>query len=202
MSTYDNAYSRFIAWVKIALPLLALVLLSTLFLFSRGIGTDSRLPFSEVELEERARDTRITAPNFAGVTDDGTAISVVAAIARPDPVNSQILEAEELYAEIATAGGVALDIRSPAGRVDGGAREVTLRDGVEIETSTGYHITSETFVASVDGSHVAAGGGIEATGPFGRFEAMEMTLERTDDEAAGYLLVFNGGVKLIYQPQH
>lgn len=202
MSTHDNAYSRFVAWAKVILPLMALGLLSTLFLFSRGIDTGETLPFTDIELEERARDSRITAPTFAGVTDDGTAITVAAEIARPSQNARDVLDATDLHAEIETPDHLMLDVTSVGGRMNGRAGDVFLHGGVEIQTSTGYRITSETFRANIPRSTVLAEGSIAVTGPLGSFRADEVSLRPGSDPGAGYLLVFKGGVKLIYLPQH
>ena len=48
MAARDNVHSRVVFWLKIILPLLALAILSTLFLFSRRIDTDQALPYAEV----------------------------------------------------------------------------------------------------------------------------------------------------------
>lgn len=202
MSTFDNTYSRFVAWAKIILPLMALGLLSTLFLFSRGIDTGESLPFTEIELEERARDSRITAPEFAGVTEGGAAITVSAEIARPSDTDSDALDASDLRAIIETPDQLRIDVHSVDGRMNGRAGEVFLHGGVEIETSTGYQIMSQTFLANIPDSTVLAGGGIRASGPLGSFHADEMSLRPGTEQNAGYLLVFNGRVKLIYLPQH
>ena len=55
MNGADNVHSRVVGWLKILLPLAALALLSTLFLFSRGSDPTANLPFSETELNEIAR---------------------------------------------------------------------------------------------------------------------------------------------------
>ena len=39
MAIPDNLHSRMVFWLKILLPILALAILSTLFLFSRRIDT-------------------------------------------------------------------------------------------------------------------------------------------------------------------
>ena len=42
MTMYDNSYSRFVALTKVILPIIALGILSTLFLFSRDIDPDRK----------------------------------------------------------------------------------------------------------------------------------------------------------------
>jgi len=74
----DNTYSRVVAWAKVLLPLLALALLSTLFLVARTVDPAQKLPFADIDVDAIAREQRIGAPKFNGVTKEGTAISLSA----------------------------------------------------------------------------------------------------------------------------
>ena len=65
----EHLHSRMVAWLKVILPMAALALLSTLFLFSRNIDPTTTIPFTTIPLEERARDERVSRPEFAGATE-------------------------------------------------------------------------------------------------------------------------------------
>ena len=49
-------HTRFVGWMKIILPVIALGLLSTLFLLSRTVDPTQDIPVTEVDLEQRAQD--------------------------------------------------------------------------------------------------------------------------------------------------
>ena len=89
----SNAYSRFVAWVKVILPLLALALLSTLFLFSRTPAPNRAIPFANVDVEELAREQSLGRPRFAGTLSDGREVIFTADRATPvaDPVTPPTL---------------------------------------------------------------------------------------------------------------
>jgi len=201
MATYDNAYSRFIAWAKIVLPLLALAILSTLFLFSRGLDPGQTIPYADVDIEELAREPRITAPNYAGVTEDGAALSIFAQTARPDPDSPERVNALDLRAAIDAPDGLRIDITSAIGTMDSRRRQAELGGGVRVETSTGFTLRTDRLTTSLDGALMAADSVITADSPLGSISAGQMRLERGDGETNHYLLVFKGGVKLIYIPQ-
>jgi lipopolysaccharide export system protein LptC len=78
-----DRHSRVVGWLKVALPLAALAILSTLFLLSDRIDPEDALPYAEVDVEELAREPRMTAPTYAGMTTDGAALSLTAVEARP-----------------------------------------------------------------------------------------------------------------------
>ena len=78
-----NLRSVVVAWLRVLLPLAALAILSTLFLLSRRPDPDAAIPYARIDAEARARDPRITAPSFAGVTSDGATIALTADRATP-----------------------------------------------------------------------------------------------------------------------
>jgi len=84
MATRDNAYSRFVQWAKILFPLIALGLLSTMFLFSRNVDPSNAIPFADIDVEQIARDQQLSSPRFSGTTSGGASIIVDAETAMPD----------------------------------------------------------------------------------------------------------------------
>ncbi len=200
MATGGNAYSNFVAWAKIVLPLSALALLATLFLIARRINPDDALNYTEVDVEQIAREARIGAPEFSGVTADGTVISVAADVARPDPARPGRMTADGLSARFEIPGGSQVDAAAGAGSVDSPDQQMELTGGVEINTSTGYRIASDGLTAALGLTNLRSSGPITADGPPGRIEAGAMVLSQNPDDPNSYLLVFNGGVKLVYTP--
>ncbi|MGB4909398.1 MAG: hypothetical protein WBP15_12770, partial [Tabrizicola sp.] len=79
-----DRHTRLVGWLKVALPLTALAILSTLFLVARRIDPEAALPYAEVDVEDLAREPRMTAPTYAGTTEDGAALTLSADEARPE----------------------------------------------------------------------------------------------------------------------
>lgn len=201
MAIYDNTYSRFVVWLKIILPLIALGLLSTMFLLSRQTGPSQTIPYSTVEVEEIAREQRIGAPNFSGVTLEGAAVSVGAETAKPDPDNAQVIAGTALLTTIETVQGVRFDLTAASGTINAAAESVMLGGGVEMTTSTGYTVKTETLSAALDEGSVTSETPVTAEGPVGALRAGSMTLSTIPETNGEYLLVFKDGVKLIYDPK-
>ncbi|SMX46807.1 LPS export ABC transporter periplasmic protein LptC [Actibacterium lipolyticum] len=200
MASFDNTYSRFIALAKIVLPLAALALLSTLFLFSRDVDPTRSIPYSNVDVEQLVREQRVNAPHYSGVTSDGTAISVSAESAIPELGNPERASATAMTARLDFANGGHTDIQSASGQIDTGAGNAVLDGGVIIDTSDGYHITTNKLTTALDQTSVVTDSTINATGPLGTLTAGQMELNQTNGENGGYLLVFKQGVKLVYDP--
>lgn len=201
MHTYDNNYSRFVAYTKVILPIIALGILSTLFLLSRDIDTSQSIPFADVDLNELAREQRIGAPNYAGVTADGSAISITAASATPNPDDPKRVTANNMTTIIEDASGARIDISAKTGVIDSDQKRVILSDGVQILTSTGYIIHTEGLRAALDETSITSDGRITAVGPLGTLNAGQMVLSPQNKPGQSHLLVFKGGVKLIYDPK-
>ncbi|MCI2400120.1 hypothetical protein [Aliiroseovarius subalbicans] len=201
MAAHDNTYSRVVAWLKVLLPVIALALLSTMFLISRSIDPTQAITYSGVDVEDLARDQRISGPSFSGVTEDGAAISFHADTARPEGGNMNRVSADQLTARIETPDGALVDIVARTALIDGDKQEVTLSDGVTLATSTDYLIEAEGLTAALDSTRVVTDGPITATGPMGRIVAGEASVIKHDGDATTYLLVFKHGVKLVYTPK-
>lgn len=194
-----DPHSRMVAWLRIALPLAALAVLATLFLLADRIDPDDALPYAEVDVEDRARSPRMTAPSYAGTTADGAALRLTAAEARPASDATK-----------AVALGVALTLDTPDGGrtemtaatavINDAARQLHLAGGVTAQTGSGYTIATDGIIANLDRSGLQSTGPVSATGPAGDLVADTMTLRPNSRSPGTYLLVFKGGVRLVYQP--
>lgn len=194
----DNLHSRLVAVLKIVLPLLALAILSSLFLFSRGINPEDAIPYADVDVADRLREPRMTEAGLAGVTPDGAAVTLTAAEARPDATTGG--SAKGIEGKLATPDGATTEIAALAAQMDKDSHSIELSGGVELRSSAGYVIQSNGFGLALDRTWLESRGPVAAQGPLGQITAATMRLDRQGANGP-YLLVFNGGVRLLYEPQ-
>jgi lipopolysaccharide export system protein LptC len=194
-----DTHTRVVGWLKVALPLTALAILSTLFLLSDRIEPEDALPYAEVDVEELAREPRMTAPTYAGMTEDGAALSLTAAEARP-ATDGASATAAGLRLELATPDGGRTELLARTAVMDEVARLLVLSGGVTVTTSTGYRLETAEVSAKLDRSGLESRAPVTATGPAGDLRADRMVLSQDIQTPGDYLLVFKGGVRLIYQP--
>jgi lipopolysaccharide export system protein LptC len=200
MAQSDNTHSRLVAWLKIVLPLIALGMLSSIFLVSRSIDPSATLPYSQVELDERAREPRLTTPKFSGVTRDGATITLDAADMRPDFANPGRGTAKEMHARMTTPDGATTEVAADRGQIDSGAGTYDMEGNIVITNSAGYRVTAATLSGRLDATALDATGSVAADAPMGRITAEQMHL-RPDPAVPGqYLLVFKDRVRLVYEP--
>jgi len=194
-----DRYSRMVAFLKVLLPLAALALLSTLFLISRSMNTEATIPFAAHEIEERMRGQQITAPFFSGTTAQGDEIAVTASIARPGGATSPAV-ATDLVAVIRMADGGRLTLRSESGEVQIDKDIASFIGKVEITSAVGLVVTTDLLNATISGISADSPGPVQAIGPIGTLNAGTMQLQTKTQSGALHML-FNNGVKLVYDPR-
>lgn len=199
MASADR-YSRLVLWLKVALPLTALAILSTLFFVAETLDPEAAIPYAEVDVAKILREQGATSPAFGGVTADGVQIALSAASIRPEEQDRNRWIGRSLAARLDLPSGISISIQSPEGVVDAKQSQALLQGGAVLETSTGYRVTTDRIVASLETSSVVAENGIVATGPPGEITAGRMTLNRMDTDPPSHHLVFEDGVRLVYTP--
>lgn len=194
-----DRHTRVVGWLKVALPLAALAILSTLFLVARRIDPEAALPYAEVDVEDLAREPRMTAPTYAGTTEDGSALTLSADEARP-AAEGQPAQAAGLRLDLATPDGGRTELVAAEARMDDSSRQVVLSGGVMLTTSTGYRLETAEVAAKLDRTGLESRAPVKATGPAGEITAEGMVLSQDNRTPGAYVLVFKGGVRLVYQP--
>ena len=195
-----DGYSRLVAFFKVVLPLMALAILSTLFLLSRDRTPDATIPFADAEIKERLRDQQITGPFFSGATRDGDSISLAAEEVLTSGGRVGENRAEAISARIDTHGGTRITLLADRGEISLEQDRSTLEGNVAVTTSTGFSLKSDRVNARLDLLDLHSPGPAVGTAPFGTVHAGSMRLSRRADSDSAHL-VFTNRVKLVYRPR-
>ena len=194
-----DTHTRTVTWLKVALPLAALAILSTLFLLADKIDPEDALPYAEVDVEDLARELRMTLPSYAGTTSDGAALTLTADAAVPGTPEKPA-EALKVRMELATPDGTTTELNAESAVVDTTGQKVLLSGGVTLANSMGYQLETPEIVANLDRSGLVASSGVTATSTAGKITADTMTLSQDNQTQGAYLMVFKGNVRLVYLP--
>ncbi len=191
--------------LRLALPLSALVLLSTIFLVSRSIDPDRAVALSEIDLSALTREPRIGTARVAGVTQDMTALVIeAAAISAPgaqpqdEPVH---LRLDAPSGKLSFVSNREVTFSSTTGTLDRSEDQVALTGDVQLHSSDGFHAHLPRLTASLSETRVSGDGGVRAIGPPGEISAETLSITVPQDATGGYLLAFSGNVRLIYLPE-
>ncbi|WP_339113587.1 hypothetical protein [Thioclava sp. GXIMD2076] len=196
----DNRHSMLVTWAKTLLPLAALVLLSSVFLIGHRVEPGTVIPYSDVDIEELAREPQVVAPEYAGVTKEGAALSVRGSRAILQPGNGDGSSVQQLVAKLQTRSGLVVDLNATAGQIRPDEDLIELSEGVAMQTSTDYRMRSDLIEISTDQTRVLSPGAVHGEAPMGVLDAGAMELSQPEPGGSNNLL-FTKGVKLVYQPQ-
>lgn len=195
-----DRYSRMVALLKVVLPLAALALLSTVFLISRGSEQEAAIPFAQKEIEDRMRGQQVTGPFYAGSTASGDDILVSAETARFG-ADQGTATALQMSATMRLSRGGTITLNSQTGTLNPDTEMAQFSGGVVLETDDGLRVETDDLDTHLNAIAAQAPGTIRATGPIGRLTAGSMTIKEDSQEDAVQIL-FNNGVKLVYEPQN
>ena len=199
--------SRIVAAAKLILPLTALGLMSMVFLLADPVDPGRAIETAGIDVADRARDPRLSAARFAGVTDDGGALRIEAVTARSDPDATLRFQVEGFGLWLDRAGQGSLTARALDGLIDRGRGEFRMDGEIRITADPGYDLTAARIHGQLDRTLIRVEGPITGQAPAGRITAGSLTVtapapghDAGQHANAGNRLVFRGGVHLIYHP--
>lgn len=195
--TADNYHSRIVGWAKIILPLTAVGLLSTLFLFSNNSGDGTEIPFAKIN--ELARDQRISKPQFSGVANDGSILEIAAESALPNEGNLDFLTIVSPRLDLVAADGTNLTIFAGLGIINGLKKQASLTGLARLETSSGFLMETEGLSADFGTGIIESDGPLEIHAPFGEIIAGKVTI-KVENHNTGQEMHFTNGVRMVYTP--
>ncbi|WP_298840635.1 hypothetical protein [uncultured Roseobacter sp.] len=195
-----DRYSQMVAWLKVALPIMALAILSTLFLLSRAVDPTDSIPFADAEVQERLANQQISGPYFSGTTANGDQIAFVAeTVTSPQDLVGET-RANDVFVRIDMAGGAEVTVKSDSASVLLADDVAELTGNVILITSQGYEVRSQLLTARVTALDVRSPETVSAVTPGGDLVAGAMHI-RENDDGGNAQMVFTNGVKLLYQPK-
>ncbi|MGR3375776.1 LPS export ABC transporter periplasmic protein LptC [Salipiger abyssi] len=195
-----DTYSSVIGWLKILLPVAALMLLSTLFLLPRQSDQGAELPYAGGTDAGDATREQIVAPRYAGTTPKGDRLTLTADSA--EPINGSLarVRAHRLDAQLDMTDGSRITLSANEALVDDEDKSADLEGSVHIVSSTGYVIDTERMLTALDRVDAETLTPVSGSGPAGQFTAGKMTIT-AEGSGGDVQLLFTGGVNLIYDPQ-
>ncbi len=193
-----DRYSRMVQFLKVLLPLVAILMLSTVFLLSRSIETDVSVPFPQTEINDRLADQVITQPDYRGITRKGEDVHIKAIQAAKGPEGS-VPTAAEFRGRLGLLNGGVITLDSNSGMIRPDKKTATFVGDVVITTTDGIQVTTDLLNTSLDEIRGDTPGQVNGTGPIGDFSAGRMTFG-TEKKDGPVHIVFTDGVKLVYEP--
>jgi lipopolysaccharide export system protein LptC len=187
--------SRFLRAVKFVLPLLAVAILSSLFLFSQPITLGGALPFADIDLADRLREPKMTDVRLASTTDKGAELALTADAVVPTSTTQTI--ARNAKGTITPLNGNATTFTAPQISYTEDTALATLTGGVQI-TSADYTMTTEAMDVQINAAKLQSRSPVSAKGPLGTLQAGGHDCARKRWGAIS-VLQFGGSVGILTQ---
>lgn len=189
-------YSRFVALMKVLLPLLAFVPMVLVAAWPYLNTEDGRFRIGFTALKARdAASPRMINPRYVGIDKDHRPFSVTADLASDDSGTASIISLEMPKADITLDDGTWLVVTSEAGVYSRDAQNLALAGEVTLYHDSGYEI--RTAAAEVDLAAGSASGSepVAGHGPFGDLRSEGFRLRDK-----GKVIVFTGKARLSLSP--
>jgi lipopolysaccharide export system protein LptC len=191
-----HRYSRFVAWMKLALPAAAAALVLLIVVWPRiqsAVEKISRLP--RIDLNE-ARDLRMVNLHYSGVDKHDRPFTVTAEAARQRPEVDDLVELEGPKADMTTEGDSWLALNAYTGLYRPQSQLLDLFGNVDVFQDKGNEFVTDS--AHIDMAKGTAEGSdpVEGHGPFGTIKAEGFRIENQ-----GEVVFFTGKTELLLQ-QH
>lgn len=195
-------YSRFVGYLKVALPLLAIGLLSTVFLFQAGDEIEGGISFSSDDRDTMKDGLAVYNPKFSGVNLHGDRFFLEASKATPDSGDPKEVVLVDLNGRTEYKSGLAVYLKAARGIVRLPEQVLELSGGLHIRTSDGFEGLTNAGVAGLETGSFLSKGPVSLEGPIGRLEAGSMRLDPSPEgeTVENQVFTFENGVKLTLTP--
>lgn len=197
MSDPGRRHTLFVFWLKVLLPLGAVALLSTLFLFARSQNDAGGVPFAK--LTELARETRLSKPHFSGVSADGITFALSAETIRPGAVSGQLFDVDQIILRLTAENGTAMTLSAGQATVDTQADTVRIRERARLLGSNGYVMETAGLTFDLKTGVIVSDGPLSIDAPFGDLNAGQLKVSGSASEPLH--LNFTQGVEMVYLPR-
>ena len=196
--SFGDSYSAFVVWVKTLLPILALGMLSTIFLFSGKVDVTQSLPYAKLNIAEIVREQRITKPYFSGVSYNDTEITLSAAYASSDTQNADILNITDLSIILTSEQAKTVRITAGLGTLDATKQKVTVSKDVYLTAMPDFWLKTNSLTVDLQQGVATADTMFQSVTALGTINAGNMIVKTiTNDQQ----IIFTNGVRLIYYPK-
>ena len=203
MQSFIKSYSRAVKWAKFIMPVIAIILLASVFIFGKEDALRSGTISIDADTINLTTDQKITNPQFSGLTNLGDSFILKAIEAMPDSPTPEKIDLIGPSLAFDALQGVGFKISSKNGSVNFIKQSAELNGNVYIDMTNGYKAISEKIQLNLKLGNLIAPGSVEASGPYGKIIAGSMELFKDFDNKTSQVngnLNFSDGVTLIYLP--
>ena len=163
-----DGHSRRVQFLKVLLPLVAILMLSTVFLLSRSIETNVSVPFTQKDIDERLAEQVVTQPDYRGTTRKGEDVHIEANRATQG-AEGETPTAATFRGRLGLLDGGVINLDSNSGMIRPDKNTATFVGDVVITTTDGIVVTTDLLNTALDEIRGDTPGRVNGTGIIGDF---------------------------------
>ncbi len=189
-------YTKFVAFMKGALPLAAAAVVAAVGAYFFFQGAPDRVSLSYESTGRIDNDLAMIKPRLTGLDDSGNPFVITADAAIQDSKNARRARLENVSADIQAGRDQWLNATAVRGIYDMDANSLTLSDGLSVYSDQGYELHTQS--ASVDlKAGLMAGPEVTGQSPMGSFRASKFRIDRGKEQ-----LVLTGNVHMTLNQEN
>jgi lipopolysaccharide export system protein LptC len=165
-----GGYDRFIALMKDALPIGALLLILALMILPFLQDREFSFILDKKKVAQAGERLRMEAPLYRGTDSQGRAFVLQAARAIQKSSSDPTLVLEKLKATLEMADGPA-QLTAETGSFDLKRERLIVSGLIELKRTDGYRFTAQDVIVDLNSRTAWSTKSIEGDGPFGKFRA-------------------------------
>jgi lipopolysaccharide export system protein LptC len=186
-------YSKFVARMRVGLPVVAGVLVLLVLILPQFTGDDDRFRIATTPLKDAAVDAlSMVNARYFGTDQKGQPFSVTAKSVKERADNDKLVDLIGPQADITLAGGDWLSVEAAGGTYDREAEVLDLSGDVSLFQDQGYELRTANARISLNEGSAAGRAPVHSQGPFGQLDAQGFDLYDK-----GERVVFLGPAKLM-----
>ena len=190
-------YSRFVGFMKFALPLGAAVLIGTIVAWPDPYQRGEDIPFSLAEISMgESGEPGLESVRYVGKDDRNQPFVITAGRVVPDATDPERFALKDLQADITIEDGTWVTLIADAGIYQRDQRKLALAGHVSIFSDEGFEIRTPTAEIDLAKGHAIGHDPVHGQGPFGNLDAASF---RLIDK--GERIIFEGDVSLVVYPR-
>jgi lipopolysaccharide export system protein LptC len=187
-------YSRFVSWMKLALPIAAGVLLLAVVVLPMLRKDDERFRIGMNMIKGASTDTlSMTNARYFGTDDKGQPFAVTATGVRQHAQEDHQVDLIGPHAEIKLEGGEALSASAGAGLYHRDLEKLDLSDGVTVVQNKDNQLRTKSAVVMLKEGSASGREAVSSEGPYGTMQAAG----GFDLTERGKIVKFIGPAKLV-----
>ena len=194
--------SRLVTILKVGLPLVALGMLSALFL----IQTDDSLSgggisFTQGDMDALGEGLSVSNPVLTGTSEAEDRFRFTADRVVPDAAPPTRADMTNVAGRIDLDRGASIDLSAPTAALDLRTQNIALGGPVHITTSDGYDMRARDMRIDLAKGVLEATESVESRGPLGHITSGSLRVApSTPGDMTARLFSFGNGVRVLYVP--